>query len=42
MALSALGSCDSDVIAAALSRITDPIERRDENSFPNMMLHHKE
>jgi len=36
MALSALGSCDSDVIAAALSRT---VERRDENSFPNIMLH---
>lgn len=42
MALSALGSCASDVIAAALSLIMDPIERRDENSFPNMMLHYKQ
>lgn len=42
MALSVLGSRASDVIAAARSLIMDPIERRDENSFPNTMLHHKQ
>ena len=38
MALSALGSWASNVIAAALSLIMDPNERRDENSFPYIML----